>query len=816
MSDHEPSTFEYDDLGDASLNTTLLRLLPGEPDDIISCELYKVAFSIYEEYHTLSYEWGPPGEISTILVNDHPFVIRRNLHSFLWRVRSNASYVSPMESFVREIRVWVDAICIDQDNIAQKNGQIPKMYEIYRHARTTLVWFGEGDAASLEAMKCLVHWLKSPENVHRLLRGKWDEDLKDRVNWKTSRALSQLQAPETAEMWQAFCEIYRLPYWSRTWVVQEVLLSDRISLFLGPWDLPFWGMDVLSFFQEMYRAVRSTFLFFTADFNDRNWPRGFESQVRSILSMEQLAQWTHNFHANFKTTPASTIVEASHKNIEFEILGESLTTSIRSHSKSKCHDPHDKIYAFLGLAQVDDSQWKAYEDKRPYREFVVDYNTPLLDLALYTLDFCRSTEPIEFAYDLLHTLDIWQINDIEESSRTDWMAAYRTALLESISRIEWVGHNVGILSSLFVGLVISPETWESTGLSMFMISTSHFPDTSDPECEPGDRTKFTSQGTRCLRVAGGTVHCGDVAFSLLDGKIMAIYRAAAGHLRYIGIAFCFLVNHWYWPGCLRYLEGIQPPQEISAFTRTVDKIRADIPLNLEQIFILASVVMESPDDSEQSKKIPSYEIGWGCGAAILTRLGVVDPDLNATDMMQPSFRSYTICADYVLTVHGYQQKKKFLQQSRSDDEEDYLDENADYLDEGEDGGNEESYIYDTSLASLADRVSFHDPSDEEVDIERRGDKAPASLERLSLDVNAEPESENPLVQAEPTRNLRRATVYVHICDVCDVSEKPRHWHCDMHEGGYDVCVSCYNNGHTHCPDKEHAPLIFIDQCKHQN
>jgi hypothetical protein len=53
--------------------------------------------------------------------------------------------------------VWVDAVCIDQQNAREKAQQIPLMGDIYAVASEFYIWLGEGDAATDKALSFLAH-----------------------------------------------------------------------------------------------------------------------------------------------------------------------------------------------------------------------------------------------------------------------------------------------------------------------------------------------------------------------------------------------------------------------------------------------------------------------------------------------------------------------------------------------------------------------------------------------------------------------------------------------------------------------------------
>jgi hypothetical protein len=84
-------------------------------------------------YMCLSYVWGDPGVLATIIVDGKRFSIRQNLFDFLAIARLTLSYTW----------LWIDALCIDQSNTLERNHQVLQMGRIYTGAAKVLVWLGK-------------------------------------------------------------------------------------------------------------------------------------------------------------------------------------------------------------------------------------------------------------------------------------------------------------------------------------------------------------------------------------------------------------------------------------------------------------------------------------------------------------------------------------------------------------------------------------------------------------------------------------------------------------------------------------------------
>lgn len=129
----------------------LLRLMPAEDETApIRCQLFN--YSLHESaqathlYEALSYVWGDPDKVLPIFIGDHRFNVTENLHAALLRLRNRNL----------ERIIWVDAVCINQKDDAEKESQILSMAKIYGQADRVIVWLGEAadnSDAALEAIR---------------------------------------------------------------------------------------------------------------------------------------------------------------------------------------------------------------------------------------------------------------------------------------------------------------------------------------------------------------------------------------------------------------------------------------------------------------------------------------------------------------------------------------------------------------------------------------------------------------------------------------------------------------------------------------
>ncbi|KAI0115571.1 heterokaryon incompatibility protein-domain-containing protein [Nemania sp. FL0031] len=111
----------------------IIKLLPNVFNAPVECELEHITLEPGADYEAVSYCWGDASITASILLNGTPYPITFNLFSGLRYLRR--------EDLPR--RLWVDSLCINQKGIAERSREILKMRDIYKLARSVLIWLGD-------------------------------------------------------------------------------------------------------------------------------------------------------------------------------------------------------------------------------------------------------------------------------------------------------------------------------------------------------------------------------------------------------------------------------------------------------------------------------------------------------------------------------------------------------------------------------------------------------------------------------------------------------------------------------------------------
>ncbi|RYP69786.1 hypothetical protein DL771_005895 [Monosporascus sp. 5C6A] len=173
----------------------ILHVRPGSYEDDIVCDISTRDLSSRPEYEALSYTWATEsGDVTkrkTISISGLPFPVTQNCDNALRRIRHRYS--------VRDI--WIDALCIDQHDTAERGHQVQLMHRIYAEATRVLIYIGEADRSSDTLLDILSSGIYEKHRFGSLL------------------AAEQL--------------LFSRRYFHRVWVIQEVALARSAILICG-------------------------------------------------------------------------------------------------------------------------------------------------------------------------------------------------------------------------------------------------------------------------------------------------------------------------------------------------------------------------------------------------------------------------------------------------------------------------------------------------------------------------------------------------------------------------------------------------------
>lgn len=344
----------------------ILVLQPGEPEAMISCTLMVVSLSDANKkyyYEALSYYWGTDGANCEIKIQEFPkdrprtfknvadlfiprrFYIRSNLHAALSQLRDKD----------QSIYLWVDALCIDQDNEREKNQQVSIMAKIYSGAHRVCIWLGAGNTKCQQAMDFI-------------------EEIIDLPSLDTL-----VQDESTVAKWDALVELMRCRWFSRRWVVQELAFATEATLHYDGKSVHWTEFaDAIALFVTKFDNIKDL----------------FRSSRRFNHNPEHLGDII-GLGANNLVNVTSNLFRRSNHNQgqEIERLSglEALVSSLLSFEAS---DPRDTVYALLSIAKDDNAYRNVPTLSGPDNKITPlapDYNKTIEEVYRDFTQFCIET-----------------------------------------------------------------------------------------------------------------------------------------------------------------------------------------------------------------------------------------------------------------------------------------------------------------------------------------------------------------------------------------------------------------------------------------
>lgn len=292
-------------------------------------------------YQTLSYTWGDAYFPETIIVDGEVVNITLNLHNSLQYIRSRNM---PTD-------MWIDAICINQEQIQERSSQVAFMDEIYSRCEQVYIWLGSPMQPQIDEPSSIVptvtrnpfalmehfrddkHFFELPGYYRDPVTGHWTCNV-DNTEFKS--------------LWEDVQPIATSPWWTRAWTAQEAILPSHALVMFGDWSLP-WS-DLVAF-----RFNRSRHL------NDY-------SGVCCGQAHEAVG-WKRMYPLDYISGPIMRM-QCLRQRVGYI---QSFSDVSRAFADRQCKDPRDKIYSILSFASTRSSAVKIRPDyRKPVRDVFVE------------------------------------------------------------------------------------------------------------------------------------------------------------------------------------------------------------------------------------------------------------------------------------------------------------------------------------------------------------------------------------------------------------------------------------------------------------
>jgi hypothetical protein len=287
-------------------------------------------------YSAVSYTWGDPGLTETLWIEDAVINITRNLHDLLLRFRRTDE---------EEVILWVDAICINQNDKKEKTVQIPLMSKIYSSANEVLIWLGEGDEQSNSVMTYF-------KKIAREFLGREGVIMEPRDEPEIQGIWMDVQTDPALDMVGIILD---RPWFTRRWVIQELAFARMATVHCGSESMDWAELNCASLAITRL-AGDGSFLDHYLGERGRLFSIG-SSGSRRILSLQQIRK-----EVQLPNTTSS---------------GKSLVDCITDAWEFDCSVDKDRLFALLGILN----------HSREHQLFI-DYNQPTQDIYEKFAQYC--------------------------------------------------------------------------------------------------------------------------------------------------------------------------------------------------------------------------------------------------------------------------------------------------------------------------------------------------------------------------------------------------------------------------------------------
>ncbi|KAJ4359498.1 uncharacterized protein N0V89_000053 [Didymosphaeria variabile] len=308
--------YQYEPLPTAKPSFRLLRISPELEDGMIRCDLVVKEFPVDTPmgrqrgdssidssdtcYNALSYEWARVPVYGWIVLNDGCINVGENLFNFLHTARAHITRGS--EPNLGKY-LWIDALCINQKDVQEKQHQIKQMGALYQGAQNVFVWLGSYVTEAVHAGATELRAMGDQADEHdMLIKGKGG-----RIRYPKIGNTAEEMLNSNGKALPAFIEITHNTYWDRMWILQEILLAKDA------------------------RVMMENYIF--------SWTL----IKRTLLSYEGF------HHKDFVNAPTKRIVQAFRHYEYATIINPSVCDTVARLGQGECKEVHDKVYATLGL-----------------------------------------------------------------------------------------------------------------------------------------------------------------------------------------------------------------------------------------------------------------------------------------------------------------------------------------------------------------------------------------------------------------------------------------------------------------------------------
>jgi hypothetical protein len=185
------------------------------------------------KFEALSYVWGSQEDLKQIMCNNVSLSVTKNLFEALTALRDDVD---------EDRYLCVDAVCINQNDSAEKAVQVRNMLTIYEKAARVIAWLGSLSNRDLTDVLSEGDFMPSP-SMHLRRMPSWEKHVEVLPHWTGSSSRGRRRNPlDLEEICATMRLVYSLTYFKRIWIQQEVFAARELRLQSGQSDFEWKGL----------------------------------------------------------------------------------------------------------------------------------------------------------------------------------------------------------------------------------------------------------------------------------------------------------------------------------------------------------------------------------------------------------------------------------------------------------------------------------------------------------------------------------------------------------------------------------------------
>ena len=143
-------------------------------------------------FTALSYVWGDPARTHKIIIDGKSLPITASLYAALRQLQVQSTF---------DVRVWADAICINQEDLAERSAQVQLMRQIYHNAGEVRIWLGSGTEESWRCMSFIADLTSTRNYTSSIYRPKSKKDSTEGRDGDTIAGVEKMKFAQRARLW---------------------------------------------------------------------------------------------------------------------------------------------------------------------------------------------------------------------------------------------------------------------------------------------------------------------------------------------------------------------------------------------------------------------------------------------------------------------------------------------------------------------------------------------------------------------------------------------------------------------------------------